>query len=65
MKDSTVKKIVIVTESVLGIVGFIFLCISMFGNAASNYPLDIALGCTGVAGLLNAFYLIKSRKNTK
>ena len=61
----TTKIIYIVTESILGITAFVFLAISMFGNWATNLPLEIALGSTGLAGILTFLYQLKKVKAEK
>lgn len=61
----TTKVIYIVTESVLAITAFTFLAISMFGNWDSNLPLNIALGCSGLAGILTFLYQVKKTKEEK
>ena len=63
MKTTTI--IYIVTESILAITAFVFLAISMFGNWDSNLPLNIALGCSGLAGILTFLYQIKKTKEEK
>ena len=63
MKTTTI--IYIVTESILAITAIVFLAISMFGNQATNLPLQIALGSTGLAGILTLIYQIKNNKEEK
>ncbi|MBR3279171.1 MAG: hypothetical protein IKG01_09795 [Lachnospiraceae bacterium] len=49
---------------VLAVTAIVFLLISMFGNWASNLPLTIALGCVGLAGILNVVHLVKNGKRS-
>lgn len=62
---STSTKIFMVVMAVLGVTALVFLMISMFGSWATNLPLTIALGCVGLAGVLNTVYLIKNNKRSR
>ena len=62
---STSTKIFMAVMAVLGVAALVFLMISMFGNWATNLPLTIALGCVGLAGVLNVIHLVKNRKRTE
>ena len=65
MNEKTKNTICFTTALILAITAIVFLLISMFVITDKNWPLDIALGCSGVAGLLNAFRWnsIKKEKN--
>ena len=66
MKNTTTSKIIFVTVmAILGITAITFLLISLFGNWATNLPLSISLGCSGLAGILNLIYQIKNNKEKK
>lgn len=65
MKNSTSKTILLVVEGILGVAGMILLLISMFGNAATNLPLTLALGCVGLAGVINVIMLVMNGKEKK
>lgn len=54
-----------VVEGILGITTIVFILISMFGNWATNLPLNIALGCAGMAGILSLVYQIRKSKENK
>lgn len=54
-----------VIEGILGITTIVFILISMFGNWATNLPLNIALGCAGTAGILSFVYQLKKYKADK
>ena len=60
MKTFTI--IYTVTESILAITAIVFLAISIFGNPDTNLPLQIALGSTGLAGILTLIYQIRKTK---
>ena len=62
---TTTKILYVVTESLLAITAFICLAISMFGNQDTNLPLQIALGSTGLGGILTMLYQIKKTKTEK
>jgi ABC-type uncharacterized transport system permease subunit len=63
MKTFTI--IYTVTESILAITAIVFLAISIFGNPDTNLPLQIALGSTGLAGILTLIYQIRKTKKEK
>ena len=65
MKNTTSKTILLVVEGILGVAGMILLLISMFGNAATNLPLTLALGCVGLAGVINVIMLVMNGKEKK
>ena len=65
MKNSAAKTIVLVVEGILGVAGMILLLVSMFGNAATNLPLTLALGCVGLAGVINVIMLVMNGKEKK
>ena len=63
MKTFTI--IYTVTESILAITAIVFLAISIFGNPDTNLLLQIALGSTGLAGILTLIYQIRKNKEEK
>jgi hypothetical protein len=65
MKNSAAKTILLVVEGILGVAGMILLLVSMFGNAATNLPLTLALGCVGLAGVINVIFLVMRGKEKK
>ena len=65
MKNSTAKTILLVAEGILGVAAMILLLVSMFGNAATNLPLTLALGCVGLAGVINVILLVMRGKEKK
>lgn len=65
MKNTTGNKIIITIMGILGIIGLVLICISTFGNLATNLPLTGGLACVGIAGILNTVYLVKNRKESK
>ena len=65
MKNTTGNKIIITIMGILGLIGLVLICISTFGNLATNLPLTGGLACVGIAGILNTVYLIKNRKESK
>lgn len=54
-----------VVEGILGITAIVCILISMFGNLATNLPLSIGLGCTGMGGILSFVYQLKKYKADK
>ena len=58
----TTKIIFTITESVLAVTAIVSLAISIFGNPDTNLPLQIALGSSGLAGILNLIYQIRKNK---
>lgn len=62
MHNKLCRNLLTIVSIMLLIGGVIFLYISIWGDGSISVSLPIALGCIGIANLISAFRLLRSKK---